>query len=230
MNNKFALSFGISLLIVGFLSLFLGTSKIVLFALSISTTIFSFINIIVLKINEKMTLLYILPFVILLSFFCFDDVLLKNEVINKIINSRIADVLTFLSFGFLFVSEYLNYRETIQDIRMNQRNLLINDYEYSTMIMVLSNEYMKQLVKKNKNIDEESQKYLDNIQELCIEKSRLADINFSLLELNKEQYSLEDFNIIYKQNFDTINYEKSIKKFNSRKRTAKNVANDNQEE
>ena len=40
MNNKFALSFGISLVIVGLLNIFFETSNIILFGLSVSTTIF----------------------------------------------------------------------------------------------------------------------------------------------------------------------------------------------
>ena len=44
MNNKFALSFGISLVIVGLLNIFFETSNIILFGLSVSTTIFSIMN------------------------------------------------------------------------------------------------------------------------------------------------------------------------------------------
>ena len=53
MNNKFALSFGISLVIVGLLNIFFETSNIILFGLSVSTTIFSIMNMFEHKIINK---------------------------------------------------------------------------------------------------------------------------------------------------------------------------------
>ncbi len=53
MNNKFALSFGISLVIVGLLNIFFETSNIILFGLSVSTTIFSIMNMFEPKISNK---------------------------------------------------------------------------------------------------------------------------------------------------------------------------------
>ena len=82
MNNKFALSFGISLVIVGLLNIFFETSNIILFGLSVSTTIFSIMNMFEPKIsNKKLELLYIIPFVLLVSIFCYSNSLMKFEII-----------------------------------------------------------------------------------------------------------------------------------------------------
>lgn len=105
MNNKFALSFGISLVIVGLLNIFFKTSNIILFGLSVSTTIFSIMNMLEPKIsNKKLELLYIIPFVLLVSIFCYSNSLMKIEIIWNIVNSKITNILTFISFGFLFIS------------------------------------------------------------------------------------------------------------------------------
>lgn len=101
MNNKFALSFGISLVIVGLLNIFFETSNIILFGLSVSTTIFSIMNMFEPKIsNKKLELLYIIPFVLLVSIFCYCNLLMKIEIIWNIVNSKITNILTFISFGF----------------------------------------------------------------------------------------------------------------------------------
>ena len=101
MNNKFALSFGISLVIVGLLNIFFETSNIILFWLSVSTTIFSIMNMLEPKIsNKKLELLYIIPFVLLVSIFCYSNSLMKIEINSNIVNSKITNILTFISFGF----------------------------------------------------------------------------------------------------------------------------------
>ena len=97
MNNKFALSFGISLMLVGLLNIFFETSNIILFGLSVSTIIFSIINLIVPKVkNERAEFLYIIPFVLLVTIFCYSNSLINNPVIIIIINSKITNILTFI--------------------------------------------------------------------------------------------------------------------------------------
>ena len=138
MNNKFALSFGISLVIVGLLNIFFETSNIILFGLSVSTTIFSIMNMLEPKIsNKKLELLYIIPFVLLVSIFCYSNSLMKIEIISNIVNSKITNILTFISFGFLFISEFINYKNA-RNQYINFQMAMINDnLQYSALILGL---------------------------------------------------------------------------------------------
>lgn len=211
MNNKFALSFGVSLVIVGFLNIFFETSNVILFGLSVSTTIFSIINMIVPNMkSNKAEFLYIVPFVLLISLFCYSNSLMKYPIVEGIVNGKITNVLTFISFGFLFISEYLNHKKN----KMEQKNFemlqVIQDYEYSNMILILINDYLENLKNRGIALDDESRNFLNQINDLCIEKSTLADIDTTLLKLNKEEYSMQDFNDSYKIHNDTINYEKMV--------------------
>lgn len=215
MNNKFALSFGIALIIVGILNNFMDTNNIVIFALTICTSIFSLINIIVTrsKFKKNIDLLYIIPFVLLLLFFCYDEVLIKYDVVLKIVEGKTTSILTFISFGFLFVSEYFNYRYEILNQKVNELKKLTHDYEYSNIILALTTSHMIDLKNKGIAIDDESESFLDKICDLCNEKTKLSNINIDLLELNKDNYDIEDFDKIYTNYNEKINHNKIVNDF-----------------
>ena len=207
MNNKFSLSFGISLVIVGILNIFFSTNNMILFGLSVSTIMFSLVNLIVPSFeNQKLEMLYIVPFIILVSIFCYSNSLLNIETFSEIVNGKTKSVLTFISFGFLFISEFINYkREEYQEMCF-EFTRVIGEYEYSTMILEQITNYLRNLNEKEIIIDSESEEFLYKIQELCSEKVKLAHINGDLLKLEKIQYTLEEINDIYKQVSDIDNY------------------------
>ncbi len=225
MNNKFALSFGISLIIVGIICFFLGVDDTILFALSVCTSLFSFINIIISKIDKnKGELLYVIPFFLLIAFLCFKDTI-SNDIFYKIVNSKITNVLTFSSFGFLFVSEYINHKIEMSNIRIHESELVIQDYEYSNMIMIIINKYLEKMVNNKRVIDDDVEMFVNEINELCIEKSRLSDTNATLLGLRKDYYTLEDFNNAYKSCNDKVNYNMKMKEFKKNQRIKKQHKN-----
>ncbi len=226
MNNKFSLSFGVSLVIVGFLNIFFETSNIILFGLTVSTTIFSIINIIVPKMDSnKSELLYIIPFVLLISLFCYSNSLMQYDIVKEIVNGKITNILTFISFGFLFISEYLNHKKNKLHQKEFEMLQVIQEFEYSSMILILINEYLGDLVKKGIIMDEESRNFLNRIDDLCTEKATLANIDLSLLKLNKDEYTIQDFNDSYKLHNDTINYEKNIEEHDKKKNVEKEQIN-----
>lgn len=213
MNNKFSLSFGISLVIVGLLNIFFDIDNTILFGLSISTTVFSLVNMIVPKFDsKKLELLYIIPFVILISIFCYSDSLIKIDIISKIVNGKITNILTFVSFGFLFISEFANYKiEELKEMMFESKRVN-QDYEYSNMILKTMNGYLSNLCKKKIVIDDESQEFLDEMEKLCLEKVKLAHINERLLSLGKSHYTLDEINDIYKLSNDILNCDKENNK------------------
>ena len=89
-----------------------------------------------------------------------------------------------------------------------------NEIEYSSLILMLITKYIHNITEKHISIDDESMNFLNQIDELCTEKATLATIDGALVELNKDSYTIQDFNDAYKAHRDSINYEKLIEEHN----------------
>lgn len=217
MNNKFALSFGISLVIVGLLNIFFETSNIILFGLSVSTTIFSIMNMFEPKIiNKKLELLYVIPFVLLVSIFCYSNSLMKNEIISDVVNSKITNILTFISFGLLFISEFINYNIAKNQYINFQMAMITDNLQYSALLLGLQNEYLKSVTKNPSSIEIESKKFFDDIEKLCNEKIRLSRIDIELLEQKKGLFTIQDLNMVYQKHHDILDINGKIEKYNEK--------------
>ena len=217
MNNKFALSFGISLVIVGLLNIFFETSNIILFGLSVSTTIFSIMNMFEHKIiNKKLELLYVIPFVLLVSIFCYSNSLMKNEIISDVVNSKITNILTFISFGLLFISEFINYNNAKKQYINFQMAMITDNLQYSALILGLQNEYLQSTTKNPSSMEIESKKFFDDIEKLCNEKIRLSRIDIELLEQNKGLFTIQDLNMVYQKHHDILDINGKIEKYNEK--------------
>ena len=212
MNNKFSLSFGIAFIIVGLLNIFFETNNAVLFALSISATAFSIVNVIT-AYKNKLDILYIIPFALLISILCYNNSLSKNTIFINIINSKVTNIITFISFGTLFISEYIKlYIAKLKD-RISNYKICIEIINYSSLILELINKYLSTLLEKKIIIDEESKQFLSQIDTLCKEKARQSKITAELLDTKKDAFNIDEFNNIYVNNNDIINIEKNIKKY-----------------
>ena len=217
MNNKFALSFGISLVIVGLLNIFFETSNIILFGLSVSTTIFSIMNMLVPRLkNKKLDLLYVIPFVLLVSIFCYSNSLMKIEIISDIVNSKITNILTFISFGFLFISEFINYKNAKNQYINFQMAMITDNLQYSALILGLQTEYLQSTTKNPSSIDIESKKFFNEIEKLCNEKIRLSRIDLDLLEKSNGLFTIQELNMAYQKYHDILNVYDKIEKYNQK--------------
>lgn len=223
MNNKFALSFGISLVIVGLLNIFFEKSNIILFGLSVSTTIFSIMNMFEHKIiNKKLELLYVIPFVLLVSIFCYSNSLMKNEIISDVVNSKITNILTFISFGLLFISEFINYNNAKKQYINFQMAMITDNLQYSALILGLQNEYLQSITKNPSSMEIESKKFFDDIEKLCNEKIRLSRIDIELLEQNKGLFTIQDLNMVYQKHHDILDINGKIEKYNEKLKNKNN--------
>lgn len=212
MNNKFSLSFGIAFIIVGLLNIFFETNNAVLFALSISATAFSIINVIT-AYNNKLDILYIIPFALLISILCYNNSLSNNTIFINIINSKVTNIITFISFGSLFISEYIKLHIAKLKDRISNYKICIEIINYSSLILELINKYLSTLLEKKIIIDEESKQFLSQIDTLCKEKAKQSKITAELLDMKKDAFNIDEFNNIYVNNNDIINIEKNIKKY-----------------
>ena len=223
MNSKFALSFGVSLLFVGIFNVFLETNSIIVFGLAIGTIIFSVINIFFPSTEkESNELLYIIPFIILISIFCYSNSLVKWQFIDSVANNKVSSILSFVSFGLLFIGEYINYQRDKKSKIANSMNQITEYCEYSNLILLTINEYLNDMLDKGKSMSKEDKKFLDELDKLSSELHRLASIDKSLLDLNKEKFTIKDINVALKANSNVINHEKRYKEFEKRNRKNQN--------
>lgn len=199
MKSKFAFSFGIALIFIGFINFWLDTNNVILFGISLSAFIFSLISILfATKINEeKYELLYIIPLVIMLSFLCYGNELMKVESINHIVNSRLTSALTFVSFGLSFVSEYITEKKSRLLEKIKYQSLVIEMMEYTGLLQDAMIEHLNEACEKKIVRDEVSKKFVNKVERLFNEKSKESAILRDLLSIKKDYYTIDDIKKIY---------------------------------
>ena len=122
-------------------------------------------------------------------------------------------IITFISFGLIFISEFINHKKEISKQRDHEGASLIHIAENCNIILMLINRYLDNINKKKTVIDKESREFLDKIKELSDEQMKMAMIENDLLSLDKEDFTIEDIKNVYKQNSEVINYDKVVKDY-----------------
>lgn len=195
MKNNFALSFGLSLIIIGQISSYIKVSDVIMLGVALSACAFSSVSLALsVSKKEKHEIVYVIPLLFLLSFCCFGDTLNDLEIVKKLINSGYINSITFFSFGMFFLSEYINKKNEVffekeKYIRITGENL-----EYAESIIEMVDDYKKTLESKNITIDSDSKNLIDRIYELFREKMQQCSINSNLLVKNKDEFNLDDVN------------------------------------
>lgn len=217
MKNKFALSFGLSLIIVGIFSVFFDTDKLIVFAMSISALLFSIINYIISTIyieNDDMNieLLYIIPFIVLMLIICYSSSIEELPISSIILDAKISNFLLFISFGLIFVIEYNNSKQEKSKDRLYNMYIIKESQEYNIYLKNEINEIFKILLEEDKDLDEQIEGFFDEIDNACDERIKRDGIKLDLIKSKKDLYSLRDFDDIYKKHVDVLNTEKIIEK------------------
>ena len=174
LKNKFALSFGIALIAIGLMNFIFDTNYVILFGISLSAFIFSLLNILFnTKLEDKKwESMYIIPLIIMLTFLCYGNELLKFKIFSLIINDKITSALTFISFGLTFVSDFIMEKRFAMHERVKHYSIAIESLEYSTLILTILNKFMKTLIVSKKSVDKDTQKLLDEIENLSKEQAK----------------------------------------------------------
>ena len=208
MRSKFALSFGISIIVVGIIGLNFQLNSVVLFGLSISSLLFTIINIFITyfsKINKSFDfeILYTFPFVVLILFSCFGEQLSKYDFVQN--SNNILNVVTFISFGLVFIGEYIkNKQDVIKEKDYILEILLDSSNIYSHIIKIIE-KYCDRLKKKNINSKEEYLKLLQELNNFCMEDNKKYTLMSNLLKKNQENYTLEDIKEVYINGSNELN-------------------------
>lgn len=210
MKSKFALSFGIALIFIGIINFFLETNNIILFGISLSAFIFSIISILFATMidEEKCEFLNTIPLLVLLGFLCYGNELMKIDIIKYIVNSKLTSSLTFISFGLSFASEYIIENKFKLAERIKHLSLANEMLDYTCLLMLIENKYLKECVNKKIIIDDSCKAFLSELENLLKEKEKESHIIVELLSKDKDIYSIDDFNSIYINNTDILNYKK----------------------
>lgn len=218
MKSRFALSFGISLIFVGILNIFWETSTIILLGLSVSSLIFALISIMFTFVsikkeldddnNSKLEWVYIIPFIILISIFCYSDSLLKYNFIKIILSSNLVNIITFISFGLLFVEEFLNHKKEVYQEKYRIMFIISKSIENMNSILDVIDQY------KNSSINEEGHNMIDKLRKICMKNAKKNMIELELLQLFKDSYTLNDIEKVLSEKYEKKNKktEKIVKK------------------
>jgi len=213
MKNNISLAFALALLFTGMFCFLFDVNEIIMFGVSFSSFTFSVISIILSFLNKKKyELLYAIPFIILLCFCCYGDLLMKNVEIKEMINSGLPNAITFFSFGTVFLAENISkYNEREIEKKKNEK-LVEENLNNCEQIVKLTNNYMKLLEDKKIVLDADSKDFIRNIVDLSQEKVRQSTIIYKLLKLRKNDYDIDDINKVF---IDSSNIIK-IKNYNNK--------------
>jgi len=203
MKNNFTIAFGVSFLIVALLNVFLEVNECVLFSLTLSALIFSLIDLLELKLQIKskkiiILLCYIIGLAILVTGMAFSNSLMDIIVINSIINSKISNIISFLSFGLIFIFNYLKEKERIKKMKNE-------GFKNASAQFELLNSAYAILIDWNKK-EKDTNKIKQNLTDYVEDYSLLAQLKSELLKNNKSksEYTLEEIEDAFKKHSNPI--------------------------
>ena len=211
MNSKLSVCFGASLIIIGGLNFIFETNNIILFGMNLSALLFSLINYLILRFHDciksdKIEFFYIIPFVVFLFFCCFSESLKNFSLIESILSSQISNAITFLSFGLIFIAEYSNYKNEMKISRKLYGELSLENANSLRSALLKIMDYGDSIT----NVE-----LLNSIKYFFAEQTKKMEIELELFKSEKDYFSIVDFNKIYTEKSEILNYKKEEKnKFN----------------
>lgn len=160
-ENGFKFSFGVSIIILGIISIFFNTNNNILTGISLSALLFTLIDAIQIKNNVW----YIFPLSLLLIFCIYPDFI----IVKALLDTKFNNCIVFISFGAsICLNAYSSYVKRLKNNYSKLERDLINrkdaDNQMNNCAMILSNAI--------------------KIQEICLDNSiRNKDLNDAIDEL-----------------------------------------------
>lgn len=226
MKNKISLAFGLAMIIVGVLSLWMRVDYMVILGITLS----SFLFIVIHSCKSKGSLLNILPITLLLCFCIFPQTLGKLPVFKGFLSDNVNSFLLFITLGFIFIFSF--YLES-QRQRENNTVEELKAKEEGHLTMLLSNHVLRQLTTvkadgnyvltiltsmikkfdgKEKVSYNDVKEEIEELQAFLENKSFLNDIKYSLLKNDRENVQiLDSLELIYREHTPIIEKEKVAK-------------------
>ena len=194
-ENGFKLSFGLSIIFVGILSLFFNISNLVIIGVSISSLLFAIID----ALPKKNNLLYFFPLSILLISCIFSNM----PFINFFLTSKLNNFIVFASFGLtICLYSYVSYRNRIKSLALKYKenvkykDKIINRLENSIIILESSIKIRNICIEKKYN-DKELHKEITLLEKFAQQEKILASVSNELVNLsiskNNSELSIDEF-------------------------------------
>ena len=224
-KEGFKLAFGLSIILLGVISIYYDTPTTVLIGISISALLFTFID----TLSPRKGLYHFIPITVLLIFCIFPNI----KYLEKLLNPKLSNAIIFFSFGASFLISSIN---TYKSILMSKRKSHEYLSETATMVnhqfdnyIYLMNDLVKikdTLITNPSNLKEvdrilkNTQEYIQN--EYVISKTKY-DLALKGQEEVKDKFSMHEIeNAI--QNTVIVDRDakikKSIKEIDERSKTS----------
>ncbi len=190
MDSRFSYIFGFSFVLIGLLCVFLDIKEYISAGLTISAFFFSSLNFIISffnnYLNKKLTtLLYLIPFGVMIFFCCFGDAGYPIDGEELIVANKILNCILFTSFGIIFVSEYFNFKVKAQSTRNYYKKIIDRDMVYSDNLL----KELKKVAESKGAINKQSIKNILSIIEQQIKEDQMRSY---IINHKKSLFSLED--------------------------------------
>ncbi len=166
-NNSIVLSFAISIIIIGFISIFYKNNHTLLIGIAISSLLLTIIQ----CFSNGNTILNIFPIFTLLIFGFFEKSIKNIPVINVLLQEQYADFIIFLAFSLTFLTQA--YKNILFKHSLKEESVNYNDEKNKMIYSEL--QVIKNIKEKSLNI----KKTLDD------EKVSNATINEAIEDLLK---------------------------------------------
>ena len=214
-ENGFKISFGVSIIILGVVSIFFDINNTILVGISLSALIFTLID----AIPSHNNLLYIFPLAVLLLFCVYPDL----PFIKLFLESRFNNFIVFVSFGASFcLNSYVSFCNRLHSSKIKLEDDLKHQKDVESQlenaIIILSKVFkLKKLYNDNKNNALKIDEVLDELCKYVDEEKRNALIKKDMVNLgiknNTQKFSIKEVqdiinkNSSFRKSINNINYE-----------------------
>ena len=200
-NNSIVLSFAISIIIVGIISVFYkNNTNTLLIGIAISSFLLTLIQ----CFSNGNTMLNITPIFTLLLFGFFDQSIEKIPLINLLLKERYANLIIFIAFSFTFLTQA--YKNILFKYKIRETEVKYNEEMIQTELDIIKN--IKDRVFKIKKIiyekeihDNSLDKAIKDLMDYVEDESFVSHVKSSLITKGSEDK---------KATFDIEEIEESI--------------------
>ena len=200
-QEGFKLAFGISIILLGIMSIFYDTSNTILIGISVSSLLFNIID----TLAPKKSFWQFITISILLLFCIFPSI----EYLEEFLNPKISNAIVFFSFGMSFLMSAHNTYKNILNNKLQTSNYLVEtttsiSHQFDNYIYLLNDlQKMRNILMKENFNRIEMSNVLASTQEFIKNEYVVSKTKYDLSLLGQENV---------KDNFSLNEIEKAIQK------------------
>ena len=197
-NNSIVLSFALSIIVIGIISIFYSTNNTLLIGIAISSLLLTIIQ----CFSNGNTMLNILPIFTMLLFGFFQKSIESIPVINLLLQEKYCNVVIFIAFSLTFLTQaYKNIlfkhklKQQLVDYNMEKNKLIYTQLETIKNINEKTSE-IKKLNDTEKGSNPRLNKALSDLKRYVEEEAFISNVKSSLIlkgsTENKSSFNVEE--------------------------------------